>query len=85
MKSRNWIFNEFAKCEIYETVNMHYRELNKIIKKTKNIVVYIDALQIWKKRVEIEIETTVVFTHDFVKDSKTKNVFSKIIIRKVKL
>jgi len=28
---------------------------------------------------------TVVFTHDFVKDSKAKNVFSKTIIMKVKL
>ena len=34
---------EFAKGEIYETVNMHYRELERIIKKIKNIVVYIDA------------------------------------------
>jgi len=76
---------EFAKCEIYETVNTHYKELSKIIKKTKNIVVYIDASQIQKKKVEIKIETTVVFIHDLVKDSKTKNVFSKIIITKVKL
>jgi uroporphyrinogen-III synthase len=37
---------EFAKYEIYKTVNTHYKELNKIIKKTKNIVVYINALQI---------------------------------------
>jgi len=76
---------EFAKYEIYETVNTHYRELNKIIKKTKNIVIYIDALQIQKKRIEIKIEITVVFTHDFVKDNKIKNVFNKIIIMKVKL
>jgi len=76
---------EFAKCEIYETVNTHYRELNKIIKKTKNIVKYIDASQIRKKKVEIEIETTVVFIHDFVKNSKAKNVFNKTIIMKAKL
>jgi len=84
---------EFAKCEIYETVNTHYRELNRITKKAKNIVVYIDASQIRKKKIEIEIEieieteieTTVVFTHDFVRCSKTTNVFSKIIITKVKL
>jgi len=38
-----------------------------------------------KKKVKIEIKTTVVFIHDFVKNSKTKNVFSKIIIIKVKL
>jgi len=84
---------EFAKCETYETVNMHYRELNRITKKTKNIVVYIDASQIRKKRIEIEIETeteigigtAVVFTHDLVRCSKTTNVFSKIIITKAKL
>jgi len=77
---------KFAKCKIYETVNnTHYRELNKNIKKTKNIVVYIDASQIRKKRVEIEIKMTVVFTHDFIKNSKTKNIFDKIIIMKAKL
>jgi hypothetical protein len=64
---------------------MHYGKLNKIIKKMKNIVVYIDASQIRKKRAEIKIETTVVFIHYFVKNSETKNVLSKIIIMKVKL
>jgi ribonuclease HI len=80
---------EFAKCETYETVNTHYRKLNRITKKAKNIVVYINASQIWKKKIEIEIEieieTTVVFTHGLVKCSKATNVFSKIIITKAKL
>jgi ribonuclease HI len=84
---------EFAKCEIYETVNTHYRELNRITKKAKNIVVYIDALQIRKKGTKIETKTgigtgtgtAVVFTHDFVRCSKATNVFSKIIITEAKL
>jgi hypothetical protein len=80
---------EFAKCETYETVNTHYRELNRITKKAKNIVVYIDASQIRKKGIETEtgteIETAVVFTHDFVRCSKATNVFSKIIITEAKL
>jgi hypothetical protein len=82
---------EFAKCETYETVNTHYRELNRITKKAKNIVVYIDASQIRKKGIEIEIETgietetTVVFTHGLVRCSKATNVFNKIIITKAEL
>jgi ribonuclease HI len=80
---------EFAKCETYETVNTHYRELNRITKKAKNIVVYIDASQTRKKgtgfETETEIETTVVFTHDSVRCSKATNVFSKIIITEAKL
>jgi hypothetical protein len=78
---------EFPKCETYETVNTDYRELNRITKKAKNIVVYIDASQIQKKGIEIEIEigTTVVFIPYFVRCSKATNVFSKIIITKAKL
>jgi hypothetical protein len=74
---------EFAKNKIYKTVNTHYKELNKIIKKMKNIIIYINALQIEKKKIKIKI--TVVFTYNLIKCIKTINVFSKIIIIKVKL
>ena len=66
---------------------MHYRELERIIKKTKNIVMYIDASQIRKKiaEIETEIETTVIFTHELVRCSKATSVSDKIIITKAKL
>ncbi len=66
---------------------MHYRELERIIKKAKNIVMYIDASQIRKKiaEIETETETTVIFTHEFVRFSKATSVSDKIITTKVKL
>jgi len=78
---------EFAKSETCETINSHYRELERIIKKAKNIVMYIDASQTRKKIAEIktETETTVIFTHEFVKYSKATSVSDKIITTKAKL
>ncbi len=78
---------EFAKSETSETINMHYRKLERIIKKTKNIVMYINASQIRKKIAEVktEIETTVIFTHELVRCSKATSVSGKIIITKAKL
>jgi len=66
---------------------MHYRKLERIIKKAKNIVMYIDASQIEKKisEIETEIETTVIFTHELVRCSKATRVSGKIIIMKAKL
>ncbi len=79
--------NEFAKDETCDMFNIHYRELERIIKKTKNIVMYTDASQIRKKiaEVETEIKTTVIFMHELVKYSKATNVSDKIIITKAKL
>ncbi len=34
---------KFAKSETCEMINLHYRKLERIIKKAKNIVMYIDA------------------------------------------
>jgi len=78
---------EFEKDETCNTININYRELERIIKKTKNIVMYTDASQIRKKiaKVETEIETTVIFTHEFVRCSKATRVSGKIIITKAKL
>ncbi len=78
---------EFAKDETCDMFNIHYRELERIIKKTKNIVMYTDASQIRKKiaEVETEIKTTVIFMHELVKCSKATNVSDKIIITKAKL
>jgi len=66
---------------------MHYRELERIIKKAKNIVIYIDASQIRKKIAEIktETETAVIFTHKLIRFSKATSVSDKIITTKVKL
>ena len=77
------IQTEFAKSETRETINTHYRELERIIKKAKNIVMYIDASQIRKKiaEVETEIETTVIFTHELVRCSKATSVSGKIITK----
>ncbi len=78
---------EFAKDETCNTINTHYRELERIIKKAKNIAMYTDASQIRKKiaEVETEIETTVIFTHELVRCSKATSVSGKIIITKAKL
>jgi len=65
-------------------INTHYRELERIIKKAKNIVMYTNVSQIQKKIVEVEteIETTVIFTYELVECSKATNVSNKIIIMK---
>jgi len=78
---------EFAKSETCEIINLHYRELERIIKKAKNIVMYINASQIRKKIAEVETETemTVIFTHEFVRYSKATSVYDKIITTKAKL
>ena len=68
-------------------INTHYRELERIIKKAKNIVMYIDALQVRKKIAEVKTktETTVIFTHELVRYSKATSVSDKIITTKAKL
>jgi len=68
-------------------INSHYRKLERIIKKTKNIVMYINASQIRKKiaEIETETETTVIFTHELIRYSKATSISDKIIIMKVKL
>jgi len=68
-------------------INMHYRKLERIIKKAKNIVMYIDASQIRKKIAEIKTETemTVIFTHELIRFSKATSVSDKIITTKAKL
>jgi len=78
---------KFARDETCETINTHYRKLKTIVKKTKNIVMYIDALQTWKKIAELktEIEITMIFTHESVKCSKVISIIDEIIITKVKL
>jgi len=78
---------KFARNEMCKTINTHYRELKTIVKKTKNIVMYIDALQTQKKIAELktEIEIMMIFTHEFVKCSKVTSVIDEIIIMKVKL
>ncbi len=78
---------EFAKGETCDTINTHYRELERITKKAKNIVMYTDASQTRKKiaEVETEIEMTVIFTHELVRCSKATSVSGKIIITKAKL
>ncbi len=78
---------EFAKSETHEMINIHYRKLERIIKKAKNIVMYIDASQVQKKiaEIETETETTVIFTHELVRVSKATSISDKIITTKAKL
>jgi len=78
---------EFARDETCETINTHYRELKTIVKKTKNIVMYIDASQTWKMIAELktEIEIIMIFTHEFVRCSKATSMINEIIITKAKL
>ncbi len=78
---------EFTRDETCETINAHYRELKTIVKKTKNIVMYIDALQTQKKiaKLKTEIEIMMIFTHESVRCSKMTSVINEIIIMKVKL
>jgi len=68
-------------------INTYYRELERIIKKAKNIVMYTNASQIRKKiaEVETEIEITVIFMHELIKCSKATSISDKIIITKAKL
>jgi len=68
-------------------INTHYRKLERIIKKAKNIVMYTNASQIRKKiaEVETEIKTTVIFTYKLIRCSKATSVSGKIIITKAKL
>jgi len=78
---------EFARDKTCETVNTHYRELETIVKKTKNIVMYINASQTRKKIAELKtkIETVMIFTHESVRCSKATSVIDEIIITKAKL
>ncbi len=78
---------EFAKDETCDMINTYYRELERIIKKAKNIVMYTNASQIRKKiaEVETEIEITVIFMHELIKCSKATSISDKIIITKAKL
>ncbi len=78
---------EFARDETCKMINTYYRKLKTIVKKTKNIVMYIDASQTWKKIAELktEIEIMMIFMHKSVKCSKMTSVINKIIIMKVKL
>jgi len=81
------IQTEFARSKISEMINTYYRKLERIIKKTKNIVMYIDTSQIWKKiaKIKTETETTVIFTHELIKFSKVTSISDKIITTKAKL
>ncbi len=78
---------EFTKDETCEMINTYYRKLKTIVKKTKNIVMYIDASQTWKKiaKLKSEIEIAMIFTHESIKCSKITSVINKIIIMKAKL
>ena len=78
---------KFARDETCETINTHYRKLKTIVKKTKNIVMYINASQTWKKIAELktEIEIIIIFTHESVRCSKATSVINEIIITKAKL
>ncbi len=78
---------EFARDEKCKMINTHYEELKTIVKKTKNIVMYINASQTWKKiaKLKTEIETAIIFTHESVRCSKMTSVIDKIIIMKAKL
>ncbi len=53
----------------------------------KNIVMYIDASQTWKKiaKFKTEIEIAMIFTNESVRCSKTTSVINEIIITKAKL
>jgi len=78
---------EFARDKTCETINTHYRKLKTIVKKTKNIVMYIDASQTRKKIAELktEIEIAMIFTYESVRCSKMTSVINEIIITKAKL
>ncbi len=73
---------EFARDETCKIINTYYKELKTIVKKTKNLVMYIDASQTWKKiaKLKTEIEIIMIFTHKSVRCSKTTSVINEIII-----
>ncbi len=78
---------EFARDETCKTINTYYKKLKTIVKKTKNIVMYIDASQTQKKIAELktEIKIIMIFTHESVRCSKAISVIDEIIITKAKL
>jgi len=78
---------EFARNETCKMINTHYRELKTIVKKTKNIVMYINTLQTQEKiaKLKTEIKIMMIFTHESVKCIKMTSVIDEIIITKVKL
>ncbi len=78
---------KFVRDETCETINTHYRKLKTIVKKTKNIVMYINASQTQKKiaQLKTEIEIMMIFTHESVRCSKATSIIDKIIITKTKL
>jgi len=78
---------EFARDETCKMINTYYRKLKTIVKKTKNIMMYIDASQTWKKIAELktEIEIMMIFMHKSVRCSKMTSVINEIIIMKAKL
>ena len=78
---------EFAKDETCKTINTCYKELKTIVKKTKNIVMYINVSQTQKKiaKLKTEIEIMIIFTHESVKCSKMTSMIDEIIITKAKL
>ena len=78
---------KFTKDETCKTIKTNYRELKTIVKKMKNIMMYIDALQTQKKIAELktEIEIAMIFMHESVRCSKMTSVIDEIIIMKAKL
>ncbi len=68
-------------------INTYYRKLKTIVKKMKNIVMYINASQTQKKIAELktEIEIIIIFMHESVRCSKTISMINEIIIMKAKL
>ena len=78
---------KFARDETCKMINTHYRKLKTIVKKMKNIVMYINALQTLKKiaKLKTEIEIMMIFTNKSVKCSKMTSVINEIIITKAKL
>ncbi len=71
---------EFAKCENYENVNTHYRELSKITQNAKNIVIYTDASQSRKGT-----GIAAVFIHEPIICKEVRNITSQSTITEAKL
>ena len=78
---------EFTRDEMCKMINTYYRKLKTIVKKMKNIVMYINASQTQKKIAELktEIEIIIIFMHESVRCSKTISMINEIIIMKAKL
>ncbi len=78
---------EFARDETCKTINTYYKELKTIVKKTKNIMMYIDASQTQKKiaKLKTEIAIAMIFMHESVRCSKMTSVIDEMIIMKAKL